>query len=126
TLGGSRCRHHSSLAVRPGDYDECHTEIKPSSWHYDACHEIHLSFNPHPKQHEGNDMNDELIYSDATTLAEMIRDRKVSSVEVVQAHLDRIEATNDKINAIVTVNDDALEAAEEADEQLAAGAETGP
>jgi len=71
-------------------------------------------------------MNDDLIYSDATTLAELIRTREVSSVEVVQAHLDRIEATNDKINAIVTVNDDALEAAKEADEQLAEGAETGP
>jgi aspartyl-tRNA(Asn)/glutamyl-tRNA(Gln) amidotransferase subunit A len=71
-------------------------------------------------------MNDDLIYSDATKLAELIRERKVSSVEVVQAHLDRIEATDEKINAIVTVNDDALDAAKEADEQLAAGGETGP
>src|ERR1700754_2632294 len=71
-------------------------------------------------------MSDDIIYSDATKLAELIRERKVSSVEVVQAHLDRIEATDEKINAIVTVNDDALDAAKEADEQLAAGAETGP
>ncbi len=71
-------------------------------------------------------MNDELIYSDATAIAELIRERKASSVEVVQAHLNRIEATNDTINAIVTVNDDALKAAKEADEQLAAGGETGP
>ena len=71
-------------------------------------------------------MTDNLIYSDATTLAELIRERGASSVEVVQAHLDRIEATDDKINAIVTVADDALDAAKEADEELAAGAETGP
>src|SRR6266702_1337096 len=36
----------------------------------------------------------DLIYSDATELAELIRARKVSSVEVVQAHLDRIQAVN--------------------------------
>jgi aspartyl-tRNA(Asn)/glutamyl-tRNA(Gln) amidotransferase subunit A len=38
-------------------------------------------------------MTTDLIYSDATKLAELIRTRVVSSVEVVQAHLDRIEAT---------------------------------
>ena len=37
-------------------------------------------------------MNSELVYSDATKLAELIRTREVSPVEVVQAHLDRIAA----------------------------------
>lgn len=71
-------------------------------------------------------MSDELIYSDATTLAELIRERKVSSVEVVQAHLDRIAATNERINAIVSLAGGALDAAKAADEKLAAGGPSGP
>ncbi|MFG3587433.1 amidase [Streptomyces sp. NPDC047990] len=67
-----------------------------------------------------------LIHSDATELAELIRTRKVSSVEVVQAHLDRIEATNPRVNAIVTLADGALEAAKAADAELAAGVPVGP
>ena len=47
----------------------------------------------------------DLIHTDATGLAELIRTRKFSSVEVVQAHLDRIKATNPDINAIVTLAD---------------------
>ncbi|WP_226863293.1 hypothetical protein [Mycolicibacterium baixiangningiae] len=39
-------------------------------------------------------MSDELIYNDATAMAELIRTRVVSSVELVRAHLARIEATN--------------------------------
>jgi aspartyl-tRNA(Asn)/glutamyl-tRNA(Gln) amidotransferase subunit A len=39
-------------------------------------------------------MSSELIYSDATRLAEVIRNREVSPVEVVKAHLDRTEAVN--------------------------------
>ncbi|WP_329453956.1 amidase [Streptomyces sp. NBC_01497] len=71
-------------------------------------------------------MADELIYTDANRLAELIRTGKVSSVEVVQAHLDRIEAVNPRLNAIVTLADGALEAAKAADDKLAAGAEVGP
>ncbi|MEV4601093.1 amidase [Amycolatopsis sp. NPDC049253] len=71
-------------------------------------------------------MSTELTRSDATELAELIRTKKVSSVEVVQAHLDRIEATNPKVNAIVTLAEGALEAAKAADAQLASGVEVGP
>jgi aspartyl-tRNA(Asn)/glutamyl-tRNA(Gln) amidotransferase subunit A len=71
-------------------------------------------------------MTADLIYSDASELAELIRNRKVSSVEVVQAHLDRIKAIDPKVNAIVTLVDGALEAAKAADEALAAGVEVGP
>jgi len=48
-------------------------------------------------------MTSELLYLDATRLAELIRTREVSPVEVVQAHLDRIDAVDQKVNAIVTV-----------------------
>ena len=71
-------------------------------------------------------MNTEIIYSDATKLAELIRAREVSPVEVVQAHLDRIEAVNPKINAIVTVADDALNAAKAAEAAVMSGDELGP
>ncbi|GAA5039110.1 amidase [Actinopolymorpha pittospori] len=71
-------------------------------------------------------MTTDLIRSDATELAELICTGKVSSVEVVQAHVDRIEATNPRVNAIVTLADGALAAARAADEELTAGAQVGP
>src|ERR1700720_2588984 len=71
-------------------------------------------------------MSFDIIYSAATKLAELIRTREVSPVEVVQAHLDRIEAINPKLNAIVTVADGALEAARAAEAAVLAGDELGP
>lgn len=71
-------------------------------------------------------MSDELIYNDATAMAELIRTRAVSSVELVRAHLARIEATNPAVNAIVTIADGALEAAHAADADLAASRDVGP
>ena len=71
-------------------------------------------------------MTKEIIYSDATKLAELIRTREVSPVEVVQAHLDRIAAVNPKINAIVTLADGALKAAKAAEAAVLAGDELGP
>ena len=71
-------------------------------------------------------MSNELIYSDATKLAELVRTRAVSPVEVMKAHLDRIEAVNPKVNAIVTIAEDALKAAREAEAAVHRGAELGP
>ncbi|WP_197375959.1 amidase [Mycolicibacterium baixiangningiae] len=71
-------------------------------------------------------MSHELIYNDATAMAELIRTRAVSSVELVRAHLARIDATNPAVNAIVTIADGALEAAHAADADLAAGKDVGP
>lgn len=71
-------------------------------------------------------MNADLYFSDATTLAELIRTREVSPVEVMQAHLDRIEAVNPKLNAIVTVAADALTAAKRAETAVQRGDELGP
>ncbi len=70
-------------------------------------------------------MSQNIIYADATKLAELIRSREVSSVEVVKAHLDRIQAVDPKINAIVTLAGDALERAEAADAAVRAGDELG-
>jgi len=71
-------------------------------------------------------MNDSITYLDATELAARIRSGELTSVAVVQAHLDRIAAVDPKINAIVTLNPDALAEARAADEVLAAGGEVGP
>ncbi|MDT5186386.1 MAG: aspartyl-tRNA(Asn)/glutamyl-tRNA(Gln) amidotransferase subunit [Mycobacterium sp.] len=71
-------------------------------------------------------MSFDIIYSDAIKLAELIRTRAVSPVEVVQAHLDRIELVNPKLNAVVTVAEDALEAANAAEAAVLAGEELGP
>lgn len=71
-------------------------------------------------------MSYDLIFSDATTLAELIRTKAVSPVEVVQAHLDRIEAVNPTINAIVTLAGGALAAAQVAEAAVLAGDEIGP
>jgi aspartyl-tRNA(Asn)/glutamyl-tRNA(Gln) amidotransferase subunit A len=71
-------------------------------------------------------MTTSIFYSDATRLAELIRHREISPVEVMQAHLDRIEAVNPKINAIVTGADDAVKAAKAAEAAVLSGEELGP
>src|ERR1700754_3249148 len=71
-------------------------------------------------------MSTELVYQDATALAELIRTKEVSPVEVVQAHIDRIRLVNPHINAIVAVADDALKAAKTAEAAVLAGETLGP
>ena len=71
-------------------------------------------------------MSTDIIFSDATGLAELIRTKAISPVEVVQQHLDRIEAVNPSINAIVTVADDAMAAAKVAEAAILRGDEVGP
>jgi amidase len=63
----------------------------------------------------------------ATELAQRIAQRKLSSAEVVDAHLARIEAVNPALNAVVRVlaNEARAEAAL-ADKKLAAGETVGP
>ena len=69
----------------------------------------------------------ELWRSSAVELAAMIRDREVSSREVVQAHLDRVEAVNPYLNAIVRLlPDQALAAADAADRAVAVAEAGGP
>ena len=71
-------------------------------------------------------MSTGLVYQDATKLAELIRTKEVSPVEVMQAHLDRINAADPQINAIVTVADDAMKAAKAAEAAVMAGEKLGP
>lgn len=69
---------------------------------------------------------DPLYYQDATSLAKLIRDREISPVEVVKAHLDRIESLNPAVNAIVTVADSALGQARIAEKAVISGEQLGP
>lgn len=70
---------------------------------------------------------DELIYASATALAKAIRTKKVSSVEVIDAHLHRIEAVNPKLNAVVQLTADTARAqARQADAALARSDLKGP
>jgi amidase len=68
----------------------------------------------------------ELCGHDAITLAGLLRRRQVSAREVITAHIERIEAANPAINAIVTRTfDAALAKAAAADQALARGGPSG-
>ncbi|WP_233575671.1 amidase [Noviherbaspirillum saxi] len=63
----------------------------------------------------------------AMDMAHEIRSGHLSAREVMQAHLDRIENVNPKVNAIVTLHaEQAMAAADAADEAQARGAQLGP
>lgn len=70
---------------------------------------------------------DSLVSASVTSLAQAIRDKKVSAVEVITAHLQRIAAVNPRLNAVVCLAAErALEEARAADAALARGETTGP
>ena len=70
-------------------------------------------------------MNTDFIKESLTTIAELIRKREVSPVEVVEAHLERIARLNPALNAIVTLAPDAVERAREAEDALVRGESVG-
>jgi amidase len=61
----------------------------------------------------------------AAELARLIRAGAASPVEVVEAHLRRVESVNARLNAVVTLAPDALERAREVEGALARGGATG-
>jgi len=69
----------------------------------------------------------EIIYQSAKSIAQDIRDKKVSATEVLKAHLARIEVVNPALNAVVQLaTDRARSEAKKADESLARGESLGP
>ncbi|MCU1535538.1 MAG: gatA [Glaciihabitans sp.] len=62
----------------------------------------------------------------ASSLGEMLAAGEVSSVEVTQAHLDRIAAVDADVHAFLHVNAGALDAAAAVDERRSAGEVLGP
>ena len=70
---------------------------------------------------------DSLLNQSAVSMARLIRQRQVSSLELIKAHLQRIEQINPSLNAAVELfADTAVLAASRADERLASGADCGP
>src|SRR5262245_50523670 len=81
-----------------------------------------LQAQPAPQQ-----ARDGLPDASAAMLAKRIREKQVSSTEVVDAYLKRIEAVNPKLNAVVQLTADTARAqAHEADAALARGEIKGP
>lgn len=71
--------------------------------------------------------SDNLWLWTATELAESIRTGDISAIEVTEAHLDRIHAVNDQVNAIVTLEPQlALDQAKQIDKARAKGQPLGP
>ena len=69
----------------------------------------------------------DLAFRSATELAASIRDKEVSSRELLDEFLDRIKLHDPQINAVVTLDEDrARAAADDADAKLAAGEAIGP
>ena len=68
----------------------------------------------------------ELFELSATALRRLIRNKEASAAEVLQSHLDRIDAVNGRVNAIVTQAPEvATELAARVDQKIAAGDDPG-
>ena len=69
----------------------------------------------------------ELAYATISELSARLQRRELSPVELVEATLRRAEALNQRLNCFITIaGDEALEAARQAERELAAGQVRGP
>lgn len=85
---------------------------------------MHLS--PAPRIRRPADLA-EAAYLPVRSLAELIRSRQVTAVELTRMYLARLHRLNPKLNCVVTFLDElALEQARRADAELAAGRYRGP
>ena len=71
-------------------------------------------------------MSSEIMWMDATELARRIRSKELSPVEVVHALLDRTDAVNPGVNAVVVDIPEALERARAAERAVSSGDPLGP
>ncbi len=72
-------------------------------------------------------VSDLSVESTALAMAAAVRDRRISARELLDLHLDRIEARNERLNALVSLDPERARAgALAADEHLAAGRPLGP
>src|SRR5262245_36081292 len=85
------------------------------------------SSTPEAASKRKSSLNPKLYYSSASALAEAIRSKEVSSLEVVKAFLARIAEVNPKLNAVFQIQTEkAMAQAREADAALARGEVKGP
>ncbi len=69
----------------------------------------------------------DLCYTPATELADLIREKKISPIEVMEALFSRLETVNPEINAYCTLlPEQAMEEAGKAEEAVAKGEKLGP
>jgi aspartyl-tRNA(Asn)/glutamyl-tRNA(Gln) amidotransferase subunit A len=69
----------------------------------------------------------EICYLSAGQLGQLIRNREISPVEIVEAHLSRIESLEPILNSFITLlADQAMEAARQAEKEIQAGRYRGP
>ena len=71
-------------------------------------------------------MSEDIYYAEAADLAERIRAKALSPVEVIRAHLERIDAVNPMLNAVVTLADGAINRARDAEAAIMRGESWGP
>ena len=72
-------------------------------------------------------VDSEIVFASATTMAQMIRDKKISARELLTACYARIDAVNPKLNAVVQFcRERAYKEADAADAALAKGQVSGP
>jgi amidase len=74
----------------------------------------------------GESAMDDLLFAPATALAAAIQAKTFSAQEVIGAYLDRIQAINPALNAVVQLAADAMARARQADADLAQGIVHGP
>ncbi|WP_294323768.1 amidase [uncultured Chryseobacterium sp.] len=67
-----------------------------------------------------------IYYQDASSLAELIRNREISPVEVLKTLHERINSLTPSINAMVTLSDHAVREAELAEKMVLSGEKLGP
>lgn len=69
----------------------------------------------------------EIIYASAKTMAREIKNKRISCVEIVEMHLDRISSVNPSLNAVVQIcTERALSEARKADTKISRGEDIGP
>lgn len=67
------------------------------------------------------------LFSSASTLARAIRSGELSPVEAAEIYIDRLDSTNEPLNAIIWRDDDALlRSAKTAEQRLRSGEQVGP
>ncbi len=74
-----------------------------------------------------SDSDAELAFASATTLAEKVKNKEISAVELLQLYLDRVDKYNPDLNAIVVdIRDQAMLKAKTMDAAVARGDAVGP
>ncbi|MFQ5865279.1 MAG: amidase [bacterium] len=70
--------------------------------------------------------NEEIVLLSATEMRQLIERRELSPVEVIEACLNQIQRYNGTINAVVTLNDRALDDARQMQAKVSRGEQPGP